>query len=145
MRIRDRMRISGFFVLSWNGDIEIYPNVVVDDGLKRVGDILIGAETSNVTLTKFGAGSGTTNVSYTDSALEGELGKVSPQVTNYPRRKDTVIENAWVVGTSDLNGSWGNIGVFFDDNTMFAHANVTPRLKNSSDQVSVWYFIDLIN
>ena len=145
--MKDRMReIKGYFVIKWNDeDPEVYPNVVVNDGLKHIGDILVGADSTYLELTHFGVGTGSTNVSYTDTELEGEIGKISPQVTSYPRRNGNTIENSWLAGTSDLNGSWHNIGVFFGNNSMFAHANVTGREKTSSDQLQVWYFIDLIN
>jgi hypothetical protein len=138
-------RPEGILVLIWNDERpEIYHNLIVDAGLLKLGDILAGAETMNLTLPKFGAGSGSGKVAYTDTKLETAIGKISGQSAGYPVRDGNILKNAWQVGTTQLKGTWREVGIFFADNVMWSHVNVAEREKTGEDVVSVWYFVSLI-
>ena len=147
MKTKDRYRRpKGILILQWNDEkTRIYRNKVVNVGLRKIGDILAGVEATNLILPKFGAGSGSTTVEYTDTALETEIGKISGQSTGYPTRDGDVVQNAWQVGSSELVGTWREVGIFFADNIMWAHINVAERIKADGDVVSVWYYVDMVN
>lgn len=147
MNLKEKIRIvKGILVLRWNDEYPvIYKNLVMNAGLRKIGDILDETETSNLSFTKFGAGSGSTTVAYTDTALETEIGKISGQSTGYPDRVDDVVQNAWQVGSSELVGTWREVGIFFADNILWAHINVAERVKANGDVVSIWYFVDMVN
>ena len=147
MNLKEKIRIvKGILVLRWNDEYPvIYKNLVMNAGLRKIGDILDETETSNLSFTKFGAGSGSTTVAYTDTALETEIGKISGQSTGFPIRDGDILQNAWQVGSGELIGTWREVSVFFADNIMWCHINVAERAKASGDVVSIWYYCDLIN
>ena len=147
MKIKDNIRRpQGILILRWNDEYPvIYKNLVVNAGLRKIGDILDETETSNLSFTKFGAGSGSTTVAYTDTALETEIGKISGQSTGFPTRDGDIVQNAWQVGSSELVGTWKEVAVFFADNIIWCHINVAERAKANGDVVSVWYYVDMVN
>ncbi|MDY6966103.1 MAG: hypothetical protein SVM80_09090 [Halobacteriota archaeon] len=124
-------------------EIESVENKIVNAGMQQIGDILAGVETTNITLTQFGVGSGSTTSAYTDTSLETEIGKVTGQITGYPYRTSNVVYNSWVVDDGFLEGTWREVGTFFGDDVMFCHINVTERAKSSGDILQVWYEYDV--
>ena len=151
MKYRDKLRQPrGFLILQWNDELpRRYDNLVVDAGLQHIGDIMDGSDTTNLTLTKFGTGEGSTTVAKTDTILETEIGKITGQSTGYPIRDGDVLKNAFQVGKTKLGGTWREVGLFFGDDTMWCHINVEEREKSddpdTGDVVSVWYYCDLVN
>ena len=147
MNLKEKIRIvKGILVLRWNDEYPvIYKNLVMNAGLRKIGDILDETETSNLSFTKFGAGSGSTTVAYTDTALETEIGKISGQSTGFPTRDGDILQNAWQVGSGELVGTWRECAVFFADDVIWCHINLSERVKASGDIVSVWYYVDLIS
>lgn len=147
MKLKDNIRkLQGILILQWNKERKkTYHNLVVDIGLRKIGDILDETETSNLSLTKFGAGSGSTTVAYADTTLETEIAKISGQNTGYPTRDGDIVQNAWQVGASEIVGTWREVGLFFADDVMWAHINVAERAKANGDVVSVWYYVDMVN
>lgn len=147
MELKDKIRrMQGFLILRWNKEIPVmYKNLVMNAGLRKIGDILDGTETSNLSFTKFGAGSGSTSVAYTDTALETEIGKISGQSTGYPTRDGDILQNSFQVGSAELVGTWREVALFFADDVIWCHINVAERAKASGDIVSIWYYVDLIN
>jgi|GEM_PF-1604875 len=132
-------RPAGILVLQWNDEpVVAYRNLVVDVGLRKLAS-------SALVLTQFGAGSGTTQPDYTDVELEDEIGKITGQSGGYPTLVGDILQNAFLVDTDELNGTWHEVGLFYEDDTLFARVLVTEREKSSADQVAVWYYVDLVN
>ena len=147
MKLTEKIRkVKGVLILRWNDEYPvIYKNLVMNAGLRKIGDILDETETSNLSFTKFGAGSGSTTVAYTDTALETEIGKISGQSTGFPTRDGDIVQNAWQVGSSELVGTWREVAIFFADDVIWCHINVAERAKANGDVLSVWYYVDLVN
>ena len=147
MNLTDKIRkVKGILLLKWNDEYPvIYKNLVMNAGLRKIGDILDETETSNLSFTKFGAGSGSTTVAYTDTALETEIGKISGQSTGFPTRDGDIVQNAWQVGASEIVGTWREVAIFFADDVIWAHINVAERAKANGDVLSVWYYVDMVN
>lgn len=147
MNIKDNIRKrQGILILQWNDEKpNLYHNLVVNTGLRKIGDILDETETTNLSLTKFGAGSGSAIVAHVDSVLETEIAKISGQSTGFPTRNGDVVQNAWQVGALEIVGTWREVGLFFADDVMWAHINVAERAKANGDVVSIWYYVDMVN
>ena len=149
--MNDRLRRpKGYLIVQWNDEpFRVYRNLVVDVGLLHLGDIMDGTDAINLTLTKLGAGSGSTAVAKTDTALETEIGKIIGQSIGYPIRDGDVLKNAFQVGKTELGGTWRELALFFDNNDMWCRVNVEEREKSDNpstgDVVSVWYYCDLVN
>lgn len=142
----DVRRPQGYLILQWNNEKPVlYSNLVVDVGLRKFRDILAGSETTNLKITKFGAGSNGTAVAKTDTGLGTEIGKITGQLTGYPKADGDLVQNAFQIGASEIIGTWREVGLFFNDNVMLSHANVTERAKTGTDIVSVFWYLDMVN
>lgn len=121
-----------------------FGNIVVNIGLQHIGDVMAGVDSTNLTLTKFGAGNASVIVNSSDLGNASEIGKMTGQVSGYPRRNGNVVENSYLVDYSELVGTWREGAIYFENNSCFSHFSLNEREKNSSEQVQIFYYVNFV-
>lgn len=133
-------------IIDKNGRIlrtEYLHNIVTNAGFNFIRDILRGVVTSNLVLTHFGIGTGTTPVAVTDTTLETETFR--DEMTSFTANNAQLI-CSYYLGLDDCNGTTISEAGILNQATLgvlFAHILFTPIVKTNSISVSFVWVINM--
>lgn len=114
-----------------------YTNLETDIGKNKASNILGGL--SSLYLYYIGIGIGTTAVDASDTAIEDSI--LTKEFTNVEVMGNKLNITIYIE-TAEAIGTWGNIGLMFNDFTLFSHLNIS-EVKTSSDYVIINYEVSV--
>lgn len=143
MRLKTNVKIT---VKNLQGEtlrVEKLHNIVTNAGFNHIRDILRGVVTSNLILSHFAIGTGTTAVAVTDTTMETE--EFRDAMTSFTANNAQLI-CSYYLGLEDCNGETLTEAGLFNaatDGTLFAHIVHTAITKDNTISVSYVWTIDM--
>ena len=117
-------------------------NLIVNVGLQQINDFIAGQIPTTAPITHLAIGDGQTAPTPTDTALENELHRVAPTITQ-PNFNDIKVQAIWAPGTA--TGTYYEAGLFDADavGNMFSRATFPELIVEDIHQIIITWTISI--